>query len=109
MYALDPWSDPHGALLHLDYLSIKAGMTQWLIDLWEVFEPDVEKEMKEGKSPYVRRIIPNIMPGIVYSHALALFIREEGSGDVVSADVTSVSGFAETVMCDRNMSAVRRR
>ncbi|KAJ8462854.1 hypothetical protein ONZ51_g10636 [Trametes cubensis] len=82
MYALDPWSDPHGALLHLDYLSIKAGMTQWLIDLWEVFESDVEKEVKEGKSPYVRRIIPNIMPGIVYSHALALFIREEGSGDI---------------------------
>ncbi|KAH9887711.1 transcriptional repressor TCF25-domain-containing protein [Cubamyces lactineus] len=81
MYALDPWSDPHGALLHLDYLSIKAGMTQWLIDLCEVFESDVEKEVQEGKSPYVRRIIPNIMPGIAYSHALALFMREESSGD----------------------------
>ncbi|KAI9059027.1 DUF654-domain-containing protein [Trametes sanguinea] len=81
MYALEPWSDPHGALLHLDYLSIKAGMTQWLIDLWDVFESDVEKETKEGKSPYVRRILPNIMPGIAYSHALALFIREEESGD----------------------------
>ncbi|KAL7281925.1 hypothetical protein ACG7TL_003392 [Trametes sanguinea] len=81
MYALEPWSDPHGALLHLDYLSIKAGMSQWLIDLWDLFESDVEKETKEGKSPYLRRILPNIMPGIAYSHALALFIREEDSGD----------------------------
>ncbi|KAI8984868.1 transcriptional repressor TCF25-domain-containing protein [Trametes punicea] len=81
MYGLEPWSDPHGALLHLDYLSIKAGMTQWLLELWDLFEPDIEKEARDGKSPYVRRIIPNIMPGIAYSRALALFIREEGSGD----------------------------
>ncbi|KAI0368457.1 DUF654-domain-containing protein [Pilatotrama ljubarskyi] len=81
MYALEPWSDPHGALLHLEYLAIKAGMTQWLLDLWDLFEPDVEKESREGKSPYVRRLLPNIMPGMAYSHALALFIREEDSGD----------------------------
>ncbi|KAI0352517.1 DUF654-domain-containing protein [Trametes cingulata] len=81
MYALEPWSDPHGALLHLEYLAIKAGMTQWLLDLWDLFEPDVEKESAEGKSPYVRRLVPNILPGMAYSHALALFIHEEDSGD----------------------------
>ncbi|KAL1938621.1 hypothetical protein VTO73DRAFT_11436 [Trametes versicolor] len=79
MYALDPWSDPHGAILHLEYLAIKTGMTQWLIDLWDLFEPDVEKEAKDGKSPYLRRLVPNIMPGMAYSRALALFIREEAS------------------------------
>ncbi|KAI0666150.1 transcriptional repressor TCF25-domain-containing protein [Trametes maxima] len=81
LYALDPWSDPHGALLHLEYLAVKAGMSQWLIDLWDVFEPDIEKERQDGKSPYVRRLVPNILPGVAYSRALGLFIREESSGD----------------------------
>ncbi|RPD52190.1 DUF654-domain-containing protein [Lentinus tigrinus ALCF2SS1-6] len=81
LYALDPWTDPHGALLHLDYLAIKAGMGQWLVDLWDLFEPELQKEIKDGKSPYVRRIVPNILPGVAYSRALALFIREESSGD----------------------------
>ncbi|KAI0637558.1 transcriptional repressor TCF25-domain-containing protein [Trametes polyzona] len=80
LYALEPWTDPHGALLHLDYLAIQAGMTQWLLDLWDLFEPDVEKESKDGKSPYVRRLVPNLLPGIAYSRALALYIRE-GSND----------------------------
>ncbi|TBU29131.1 transcriptional repressor TCF25-domain-containing protein [Dichomitus squalens] len=81
LYALDPWTDPHGSLLHLDYLAIKTGMTQWLIDLWDLFEPELEKEAKDGKSPYVRRIIPNVLPGFAYARALALFIREEQSDD----------------------------
>ena len=76
LYALDPWTDPHGSLLHLDYLAIKAGMTQWLIDLWDVFEPEVRKDTVDTKSPYVQRIMPNLLPGIAYSHALALFIHE---------------------------------
>ncbi|KAI0771719.1 transcriptional repressor TCF25-domain-containing protein [Trametes elegans] len=81
LYALEPWSDPHGAALHLDFLALKAGVTQWLIDLWDVFESELENERKDGKSPYLRRLVPNILPGIAYSHALALFIREESSGD----------------------------
>ncbi|TFK79628.1 DUF654-domain-containing protein [Polyporus arcularius HHB13444] len=81
LYGLDPWTDPHGALLHLDFMAIKAGMGQWLVDLWDLFEPDLQKESKDGKSPYVRRILPNILPGIAYSRALALFMREESSGD----------------------------
>ncbi|KAH9936840.1 transcriptional repressor TCF25-domain-containing protein [Epithele typhae] len=76
LYALDPWTDPHGALLHLDYLAIKTNMGQWLIDLWDVFESEIKKEAKDGKSPYVRRMLPNLLPGIAYSRALALFIRE---------------------------------
>ena len=83
LYALDPWTDPHGSLLHLDYLAIKTGMTQWLIDLWDLFEPDLENETKDGKSPYVRRIVPNILPGIAYARALALFMREEQGDDRV--------------------------
>ncbi len=83
LYALDPWTDPHGALLHIDYLAIKAGMSQWLVDLWDLFEPEVEKGVKDAKSPYVQRILPNILPGVAYSRALALFIREEEYGDKV--------------------------
>ncbi|KAI0773668.1 transcriptional repressor TCF25-domain-containing protein [Fomes fomentarius] len=71
----------HGALLHIDYLAIKAGMSQWLVDLWDLFEPEIERGVKDAKSPYVQRILPNILPGVAYSRALALFIREEESGD----------------------------
>ena len=83
LYSLDPWTDPHGSLLHLDYLAIKTGMAQWLIDLWDLFSPELEKEVKDGKSPYVRRIIPNILPGFAYARSLALFIREEQADDRV--------------------------
>ena len=32
LYALDPWTDPHGALLHLEFLAIKSGMEEWMLD-----------------------------------------------------------------------------
>ena len=82
LYSLDPWTDPHGALLHLDFLAIKTGMTQWLLDLWAVFEPEFQKEIDE-KSTYAKRIVPNILPGFTYARALAMYIREEASGDKV--------------------------
>ena len=89
LYALDPWTDPHGSLLHFDYLAIKTGMTQWLIDLWDLFEPELAKETTNSKSPYMRRIVPNILPGFTYAHALALFIHEEKTDDRVRQNESS--------------------
>ena len=58
-------------------------MTQWIIDIWDLFEPELSKENKDSKPPYIRRIVPNILPGMTYARALALYIREESSGDKV--------------------------
>ncbi|PIL36489.1 hypothetical protein GSI_00178 [Ganoderma sinense ZZ0214-1] len=88
LYALDPWTDPHGSLLHLDYLAIKTGMIQWLIELWDLFEPELAKETTDSKSPYMRRIVPNVLPGFAYARALALFIREERTDDRLHEEST---------------------
>ncbi|KAI0052680.1 DUF654-domain-containing protein [Auriscalpium vulgare] len=66
LYSLDPWSDPHGALLHLDFLAIKAGMHQWLLDLVDVFECSTRIEDKD--QPQAPALA---LPGVAYAVALA--------------------------------------
>lgn len=73
LYSLDPWSDPHGALLHLDFLAIKSGMHQWLIDVFSLFAE------KKGDP---RRIVPSVLPGWTYARALALMIAENAEKSV---------------------------
>jgi hypothetical protein len=72
LYSLDPWTDPHGSLLHLDGLAIKAGMYGWILDVWEHFETD--KDGLEGK------LTPTVLPGWWYTRALAMKIREDTTG-----------------------------
>jgi Transcriptional repressor TCF25 len=67
MYSLDPWSDPHGALLHLDSLSIRAGMSDWLLDVWNFFDSH-NNELQS-------RWNVQALPGWWYSRALALKIN----------------------------------
>lgn len=69
LYSLDPWTDPHGSLLHLDGLALKAGMHEWILDVWEYFETD--KDGFEG------RLTPAVLPGWWYARALAMKIRED--------------------------------
>jgi len=76
LYSLEPWTDPHGALLHLDYLAIKAGMGQWLLDVWDFFAT----QAIDGKG-LGGRLRPTVLPGWAYARSLALFMREEQSGD----------------------------
>ncbi|CCL99007.1 uncharacterized protein FIBRA_01015 [Fibroporia radiculosa] len=76
LYSLDPWTDPHGALLHLDYLAIKAGMSQWLLDMWDFFSSKAN-----DSSGFGGRLRVTVLPGWVYARALALFMREEAKGD----------------------------
>lgn len=74
--SLDPWSDPHGAYLHLDFLAIKTGMHSWLLSFYEMFAPMVSKGL--GRSPELEepQSLVCALPGWAYSRALAL--RAEG-------------------------------
>ena len=75
MYSLDPWNDPHGSLLHLDYLSIKSGMHQWLLDIFDVFIERRNNPRYEEDS----RLDPTILPGWAYTRALAFRMAEDAS------------------------------
>lgn len=72
LYSLDPWTDPHGSLLHLDGLAIQAGMHGWMLDTWEYFETN--KDGLEG------RLTPTVLPGWWYTRALAMKIHEDAAG-----------------------------
>ncbi|KDQ65155.1 hypothetical protein JAAARDRAFT_28803 [Jaapia argillacea MUCL 33604] len=74
---LDPSSDPHGAFLHLDFLAIKAGMSQWLLDVWEFYDA----QANDPNSAYRERLNVTALPGWAYSRALALRMKEDSQGD----------------------------
>jgi len=79
LYSLEPWNDPYGALLHLDYLSVKAGMSQWLFDSFDHFAG-----LRESGKHRKARIDPSLLPGWVYTRALAMRIEEDsGVGNKV--------------------------
>ena len=80
MYSLDPWSDPHGSLLHLDFLAIKAGMHQWLLDVFDNF---TGRQTLSNEKIHNSRLNPSLMPGWVYSRALALRISEDAAKNKV--------------------------
>lgn len=83
MYSLDPWNDPHGALFHLDFLAIKAGMHQWLLDTFNVFAERFTKQESNADS----RLNPSLLPGWAYARALALKVSEDASKDTVSLNI----------------------
>ncbi|PCH41718.1 DUF654-domain-containing protein [Wolfiporia cocos MD-104 SS10] len=72
LYAIDPWGDPHGALLYLDFLAIKAEMWQWAIDLYTFSAPHADEYQGHRDGFRV-----TVLPGWAYSYALALFRDEE--------------------------------
>ncbi|KAI5830065.1 DUF654-domain-containing protein [Schizophyllum commune Tattone D] len=74
LYALDPWNDPHGALLHLDFLPFKAHQTEWLLSVWDIFTSWKKQEPEK----LAKRMDPTLLPGWNYSRALALYIKEKG-------------------------------
>ena len=72
--SLDPWSDPHGAYLHLDFLAIKSGMHSWLLSFFEMFSPAVTKTSvptPELEGPQSGSAIVCALPGWAYARALA--------------------------------------
>lgn len=72
LYSLDPWTDPHGSLLHLDGLAVKAGMHDWLLDVWEFFETNPDG--------LAGRLTPTVLPGWWYTRALAMKVHEDSRG-----------------------------
>lgn len=69
LYSLDPWTDPHGSLLHLDGLAVKAGMHDWILEVWEYFETNPDA--------LASRLTPTVLPGWWYTRALAMKIHED--------------------------------
>ncbi|KIJ58860.1 hypothetical protein HYDPIDRAFT_101901 [Hydnomerulius pinastri MD-312] len=74
LVSLDPLTDPHGVLLHLDYLSMKAGMGDWLLNVWNVYLGG-EAEETEGCTD------PSVLPGWGYARALLLREKEKERKD----------------------------
>ncbi|KAG1838707.1 transcriptional repressor TCF25-domain-containing protein [Suillus subluteus] len=72
LYSLEPWTDPHGVLFHLDFVSIKSGMGQWLLDVYAEFAG--VRTVSED------HLNPSALPGWAYARALALFAREKAGG-----------------------------
>ncbi|KAG2124676.1 transcriptional repressor TCF25-domain-containing protein [Suillus clintonianus] len=72
LYSLEPWTDPHGVLFHLDFVSIKSGMGQWLLDIYS--------EFAGTKTAFEDHLNPSVLPGWAYARALALFAREKAGG-----------------------------
>lgn len=78
MYSLDPWGDPHGALFHLEFLAFKAGMSQWLLDVFNLFDQDTSTNNQS------RRMNPSVLPGWTYSRALALRLSSKEQDKIAS-------------------------
>ncbi|KAI0002896.1 transcriptional repressor TCF25-domain-containing protein [Russula compacta] len=98
LLSLDPWSDPHGAYLHLDFLAIKSGMHSWLLSFSEIFSPVIlkkpcsssEVEPRFGHAPVCA------LPGWAYARALAL--RAEGDNYVSQVWSSSTEALRQAVL-----------
>ncbi|KZO93809.1 DUF654-domain-containing protein [Calocera viscosa TUFC12733] len=92
LLALDPVGDPHGASLWLDYLAIKAGQGQFLLDMWEEWDaarhgfvdiwdqwnaPSYGRELNEDAD----LLNFEFLPGWWYARALAQYDSETARGD----------------------------
>lgn len=75
LFALDPWSDPYGALLHLDFLCVKAKQGHWLLQLLDHLPGIYE----EAGVPSDGRLKLETYPGLAFAKALILFDQEEAS------------------------------
>ncbi|KLO13821.1 DUF654-domain-containing protein [Schizopora paradoxa] len=67
LLSLDPYTDPQGSLLYLDYLSIKAGMHDWLLSFW-----DVHDKLASDSKLELGCFNVTALPGWAFGRALAL-------------------------------------
>ncbi|KAL5530807.1 hypothetical protein ACEPAF_7065 [Sanghuangporus sanghuang] len=75
LLALDPYIDPHGSLLFLDFLAIRSSMYEWLLSLWDLHDAEARKEVDTGDT--WRRFNVTVLPGWSYARALALWSIED--------------------------------
>ncbi|THH32160.1 hypothetical protein EUX98_g2009 [Antrodiella citrinella] len=83
LFSLDPHSDPHGSLLHLDFLAIKSGQAQWILDMWNAYG---EKNVIVASKGFNVRAVP----GWNYARALALFTIENTKHDIEHEQSTAM-------------------
>lgn len=81
MLSLDPYTDPHGALLHLEFLALRAGMHEWVLDLWKLHD---EKALIENEE-FGHRFNVTALPGWAFARALALRATEIAKKSEVSS------------------------
>ncbi|KAG9309798.1 transcriptional repressor TCF25-domain-containing protein [Chiua virens] len=74
LISLEPLSDPHGVYLHFDYLCVKAGLGDWLLDMWTVYRSISDSDSGES-------VDPSVLPGWLYARALILRAKEKGKRD----------------------------
>ena len=70
--------------MHLDGLAIKAGMHDWILEVWEYF--DTNPDGLAG------RLTPTILPGWWYTRALAMKIHEDAMRSQASGTVYLFAG-----------------
>lgn len=95
LLSLDPWSDPHGVYLHLDFLAIKCSMHSWLLSFSEIFSPAVSKtpsHSSEPEEPESGYPLVCALPGWAYARALAF--RAEGDNHASQVRPRSFRGTA---------------
>ncbi|KAH8115679.1 DUF654-domain-containing protein [Phellopilus nigrolimitatus] len=73
LLSLDPYTDPHGALLYIDYLAIKAGMHDWLLSMWDLHDSTAKADREDDTW---NKFNVTVLPGWSYARALALRAKE---------------------------------
>ncbi|KAF8644320.1 hypothetical protein AX16_008528 [Volvariella volvacea WC 439] len=101
LYSLDPWSDPHGSVFHLDFLALKApGMQEWFFNVYDFFDARRAKQFSGAKVD--AKINPAVLPGWMYARALALWMQEDaekdsGHGKSTKALIEAIKSFPSVV------------
>ncbi|KAI6000815.1 transcriptional repressor TCF25-domain-containing protein [Pisolithus albus] len=97
LFSLEPLTDPHGSLLHLDFLAVKAGMGDWLLNVWKVYQS--RHDAIEDGGEYVD---PSVLPGWAFARALLLRMEEKakrnrGEEDSTEALKQAISAYPSVV------------
>ncbi|KAL4259391.1 TCF25 family protein [Pleurotus pulmonarius] len=96
LLSLDPWEDPHGALFHLDFLALKAGMGSWLLEMYDLHASNNSSISKAVTQQQNERLNPTVLPGWLYARALALRYDEESRKDKAHEGSTAALRLAVT-------------
>lgn len=91
LFALDPEGDPHGAALWLDFLAVKSGNGDWLLEMLDMRESSRAAALWHG------------YPGMGYNRALALRADEDSAKDKkheksTAALVNAIKTFPEVIV-----------
>ena len=91
LFSLDPFADPHGAAFWLDFLAVKSGNGEWLIQMLEQAEHTPAAAAWHG------------YPGMHFSQALALRADEKAKkhGDHSESDAAlrdAIKTFPQVVL-----------